>query len=189
MSVTAFHFCQVLYVLFSSPNHFSNCQRENENKWRNTRILLRSCLLQSQTLTTASCLPDWDNMFWFLSMFLEITGKMSHERQIHFLKYGVQHMMRSWGPDNSITAAAKPHVCWRDWGPHDHFSRWVMTSRRTFWLMDTYGTFTAGGRLVLVCEFCHLCLSDSFRSILNQSFGLWCKSPKRRWRAVVVLNN
>lgn len=34
MTLTAFYFYQALYVLFSSLNHFSSCQTENKNKWR-----------------------------------------------------------------------------------------------------------------------------------------------------------
>lgn len=33
MTLTAFYFYQTLYVLFSSLNHFSSCQKENKNKW------------------------------------------------------------------------------------------------------------------------------------------------------------
>lgn len=154
MTLTAFYFYQALYVLFSSLNHFSSCQRENKNKWReqNTpRPISPSLHMATPISNLLSIQPSlydgcccvsfshnnlsftWSHSYWFLSTFPLLSGKMSYETQIPLLKVDVQHCAY-WGFDKSITVVTAPHVFWQDWWSQLTV---VMTGPCNSWLMDT----------------------------------------------------
>lgn len=142
MTLTAFYFYQALYALFSLLNHFSSCQKENKNKWREEKKHPNpshhhfTWLQPSQTfyqysplsVTCSYCL--WANLkhlsctlshsYWFLSTVSLLSGKMSYETQIPLLKGSIQHVLQYWESDNSITVDTIFHVFWQHWWPRDH---------------------------------------------------------------------
>lgn len=197
MTLTAFYFYQELYVLFSSLNHFSSCQRENRNKWREEKkhtqihLTITSRGYTSQTpyqyshssITASYCSPSFSqtsftlsHSYRFLSTFSLLGSKMSYETQMPLLTGDVQHVIWYRRFDNSITVATVAHVFWQDWWPHDITVHRSGDKTMEF-LTDGYMSLrcavdcsrkcTEKRCLVLMCELCHLCLSDNPRSILN----------------------
>lgn len=137
MTLTAIYFYQALYVLFSSLNHFSSCQRENTNKWRrkemhpNPSPSLRAdtpirnvmsiqpsiCQQVPCELLLNSCLSGCPIHSNFCPQFHYNNEKK--KKNTPLLNGGVRHELWYRGFDNSITGATVRHAPWQDWWPNN----------------------------------------------------------------------
>lgn len=139
-------------------------------------LSMQPSLNNSFAALTPTCLSHCLIFHWFLPMFSLACGKMSCERQIPLLKHDVHLVMQYWGVDNSITVAAiQARVLTRLVTTWSHLA--TGDDKAALLLTDGYiasarrgdrRECAAGHCLVLMCELCHLCLSDNPRSILHQ---------------------